>query len=477
MTRYSILISIEEYEHFLPTKFTHADSILMYSVLTEKCDYALHHSLILNLSPTDPKTPAEVLAEINKTVSSSQPGDSILFYFAGHGHYSEGQAYLILPNTVPNAFETTALSLADISKELRKPHRACYRIFDACHSGLDVRDEDSVLNTKAFIREITHDVSGWVTLAACREDQLSIGDPQIGHGIFTYYLCNYISSLDVNEHVYPELLKLRVADDVYNHSKKLGFSQNPTLNASISGNISLATRRADPPQKTEAIVNTKEDISARVAQIAQVPNIIENDYLFDILKSIVAECQKEFEKINNFNFDMSIGEPIQAGDIPSYMRRDVVDFSKRQSLQARHNLTRHEEEYEENDYFSALSMFYPKKKRVSVSYYISQKSEYPPSAIIISLTGDSRCIPDVELLIYVIPLQITACMLVSAFKKDWPPFNDDAKICCQSYQIVKPGDSQERIKEIAPFFIKRVMDKLEEIIKNRLNQLQRELDG
>jgi|MTBAKSStandDraft_2_1061841.scaffolds.fasta_scaffold21325_2 hypothetical protein len=477
MTRYSIFISVEEYEHFLPTKFTHADSKLMHSTLTEKCDYALQHSLLLNLSPSDPKKPSEILAEIIKTVSGSEPGDSILFYFAGHGHYSEGQAYLILPNTVPDAFETTALSLADISKELRKPQRACYRIFDACHSGLDVRDDDGVLDTKAFIREITHDVSGWVTLAACREDQLSIGDPQIGHGIFTYYLCNYISSLDVNEHIYPELLKLRVADDVYSHSKKLGFSQNPTLNASISGNISLATRRADPSQKAEAIEQSKEDISARIVRLAQVPSIIENDYLFEILNLIVAECQKEFEKNNNFNFGLSIGEPIRADDIPSYMESDVVDFSKRQSLQPRHNLSRHEEEYEENTYFSAMSMLYPKKKRVSVSYYIGQKSEYPPSATIVSLKGDDRCTPDLEVLIYVIPLQMTACMLVSAFKKGWPPFGDEAKIVCQSYQLLKPGDTKERIKEVAPFAVKRTMDKLDTIITNRLNLLEREMKG
>ena len=479
MARYAIFISVENYTHFSTTKFTHADSKLIFSTLTDRCDYSKQHSLLLNLSPDDGKSPSEILTEINRTVSNSSAGDSILFYFAGHGHYSDGHTYLILPNTVPGAYETTALALEDISKELRKSQRSCYRIFDACHSGVDVREGNNQLDANSFIREVTHDASGWVTLAACREDQYSIGDPQIGHGLFTYYLCNYIEKLEANKPVYPELLKVSIADEVFEHSKSLGYAQNPTLNASISGNISLAIRRADTPKDLPTKKEAQDDISTRIAKLNAIKDIITKESLEEIISLVLEECKKEFQKLNNYNFVISYGPLITVDDIPENMQPDVVEFSKRQSLQPRHELSRYEEEYEESSYFgaaySSLSHLFPRKKRKVTDYHITQSSDFPKTSAILELKGDGRCIPNVKVLIYLIPLQLTACILVSAFKDGWPPFESEINFICHSYQIVNPEDTQSRIKEVAPFSAKRTMEKVEKIIINRVSQLEREL--
>jgi uncharacterized caspase-like protein len=263
MTRFAIIIGVEKYDHFSETKFAHADSTLMYSTLVEKCDYAKQNSLLLNISPDNKKSPSDVLAEIRSAISKSTPGDSVLFYFAGHGHYADGHAFLILPNTIPGAFESTALPLDDVSEELRDPHRLCFRIFDSCHSGLDVRDGQGKLNAEGFVRTVTHENSGWVTLAACRDDESSVCDAEIGHGVFTYHMCEYISDLGENDLVYPEMVKFHISDKVIQHAKKLGYSQTPTLNASISGNISLAIRRANSSAKSSGQIELLRLICAR----------------------------------------------------------------------------------------------------------------------------------------------------------------------------------------------------------------------
>ena len=186
MTRYAIIISVEEYRHFQSTPFTHADGDLLRSTLIEKCDYTAQHCLSLQLAPEKTKTVDEILTEIRKTVEGAGSGDSILFYFAGHGHLAKkGEAYLILPDTEPNKHESTALALDKISEELRQPEIGCFRVFDACHSGLDVRSNSDEPDSGAFVRAVTHDASGWVTLAACREDEYSYPDTDLGHGIFT----------------------------------------------------------------------------------------------------------------------------------------------------------------------------------------------------------------------------------------------------------------------------------------------------
>ena len=213
MTRYAIIISVEEYRHFSRTSFTHADGDLLRSTLIEKCDYTDQHCLSLQLAPENTKTADEILAEIRKKVEGAGSGDSILFYFAGHGHLAKkDEAYLILPDTEPNKYERTALALDKISEELRQPEIACFRVFDACHSGVDVRSNSNEPDSGAFVRAITHDASGWVTLAACREDESSYPDTDLGHGVFTYYLCEYIRNLEPDKPVLPELLKVDIVE-------------------------------------------------------------------------------------------------------------------------------------------------------------------------------------------------------------------------------------------------------------------------
>lgn len=480
MTRYAIIMSVEHYQHFTPTKFTHSDSDLIYRTLTKMCDYAEQHVIVLKLSPDEAKSPSEILSEIRNAVANSTSGDSILFYFAGHGHYYEDKTFLILPNTTPGAYETTALSLDDISNELRVRERSCFRLFDACHSGIDVRDGEDQLNSYDFIRSINHDAAGWVTIAACKEDQFSISDPQIGHGLFTHYLCDEISGSNADEPIYPEILKVKIADKVLEHSKKLGYVQTPTLNASISGNISIATRRANiVPQSTEEIIveDSTKSLELRIAKLKEVRDVLTNEQLENVLAIISEQCLADFKKLNNLNFSISLGAKISANEIPAKMRPSIIKFAKKIGIQSRHSLERYEEEYDDpySAYLGGLSAYYPRKKRKEVHYYIHQTENLPPSASIIDLKGDGRCLPDIKILIYLIPLQITGCILVSVFNCGWLNDKNESEFIFNYYQMLKPDDTTERIKEIGPFASKDATNKIRSIVQKRVELLDREL--
>ncbi len=352
MKRYAIIISVEEYSNFTKTPFAHADSELLYQTLTDLCDFPNQHVLLLQLSPESQKTPVEILSEIKNVVDGSGTGDTILFYFAGHGHYSDGRSFLILPGTVSGAYETTALPLDDISKELRQPERACFRIFDSCHSGLDVRGDEVTPDAEAFMRAITHEASGWVTLAACRDDQYSISDANIGHGVFTYYLCEYIRNLAPGQQVLPELLKVGIVDKVSDHSRKQGYSQTPTLNASISGNISLASRRSKVAEKkvTEPTELLDGAMLHRIQALRSVENVFEASKLELLLNELIRDLKHEVETTNELGGTISGGDPISASDIPDAMQPAIVNFVRNQGYQPQHTIRRYEEEYEEPIY-------------------------------------------------------------------------------------------------------------------------------
>ena len=470
MTRYAIIISVEEYRHFQLTPFTHADGDLLRSTLIEKCDYTDQHCLSLQLAPEKTKTADEILAEIRETVEGAARGDSILFYFAGHGHLAKkGEAYLILPDTDPNKYESTALALDRISKELRQPEIGCFRVFDACHSGGDVRSNSDDPDSGAFIRAVTHDASGWVTLAACREEEFAYPDQDLGHGVFTYCLCDYIRNLEPDKPVLPEFLKVDVVEKVVKRTKQ---QQTPTFNASIAGNMPLAVRRQDDPQEQSDTlpIETAQKLRERIDKLQNIPDLLAEGYLEKSLEILVEACKSEFERMNELGGELSVTSPISADNIPGGMHQDVIEFVRRQGFHPRHGLERWTEEERMPRY--DLGIYKPKQ---ITRYGIWQSSDLPETAAILEIQGDGRCVPDVKALLYVIPLQLKACLLVTSFRQAWPPHENSLELLCHSYQDLNPGDTAEAAKELAPFAVKRTMERLRQHVERRVTMLEEEL--
>jgi len=471
MMRHAVLISCEEYEAFSPTPHAHADNQLLFDTLTQQCDYAEQHVLSLKLNKDSRLTPVEILAQIKELVSGSNPGDSILFYFAGHGHFFNEATYLILPATVPGAYERTALAIGDISNELRIPDKCCFRILDACHSGLDVRDDSAVLNSKDFLRAFTHDPSGWITLASCKEDEYSVSDPDIGHGIFTYYLCKYIGELDVGKPVIPELLKVDIADKVAEHAKKLRSVQTPTLNASISGNISLAVRRIDSSKKGESV--PANDLAQEIGTIKGVRSIVDETELKRTFTVLAEEVIKGLGVRGSIKCELSIGKPIMAETIPEKMRPAIISIVNRGGHNPRHLIRKTVEEVE--DPYNILAPYFMRTKRKIVEYEVRQASRYPSTAQIVTLNGDDRCIPDSDVLVYLIPLQLTALILIAGFIHKWPPDEEDLELISYTIKNLKPEDGAGAITEVVPRAVSHFYMKLEEAVRNRVAQLKKEL--
>lgn len=481
MTRYAIILGVEHYDNFTQTPFAHSDASLLHKTLTEICDYPVQHALLLQLGLDKQMEPSEILNKIKETVSNLRSGDTVLFYFAGHGHLLDNRAYLILPKTNPHAYETTALALDDITNELRPPKRICFRILDACHSGLDVRGDIDVPDSKGFIRSVTHDATGWVTLAACRDDEYSSSDVDIGHGVFTHYLCEYIRSLKPGDPVYPEMLKVDIVDQVKNHANRLGVIQTPTLNASISGNITLAIRRAEahPADKKSKDSEESNVLKQRIKDLRKVPEVIQEDTLTELLGRLASSLQNKLKEHNDLSPDpISVGEPILADKIPQQMRPAIVDFARQKGLRVRHKLGRLEEEYEVPlfAFESAISSFFPKRKVRQVHYDFSQSSDLPKSALVLNVPGDGRSIPNLQLLIYVIPLQIACCLLISTFREQWAPQEGQLELLCQSYQMYQPGMKIEKADELASFASTQIVENLKKYVVTRANQLERELE-
>jgi hypothetical protein len=85
-------------------------------------------------------------------------------------------------------------------------------------------------------------------------------------------------------------------------------------------------------------------------------------------------------------------------------------------------------------------------------------------------------VPTIKVLLYVIPLQLSICLLAASYKQNWPPYNDFDELLCQSFKIFKPDmELEEAVGSLGAFAVKKTTEKIEQITKNRVEQLEREL--
>lgn len=112
----------------------------------------------------------------------ASPEDVLFLYWAGHGGFSETNAYFLPFDADRHAIGDTSIKMSGVRDYIdRTPARTVLSFFDTCHSGALMRSIDSLMDRGLEIKG-----SGKFVIAACTEDQ-SAWDRD-GHGAFTDHL-------------------------------------------------------------------------------------------------------------------------------------------------------------------------------------------------------------------------------------------------------------------------------------------------
>ncbi|MEM9924489.1 MAG: caspase family protein [Cyanobacteria bacterium P01_D01_bin.50] len=146
-----------------------------------------------------------------RIVSQSQPQDSILLYFSGHGMLEPNtqEAILCLSDTNKNNLLGTGLPMKEVVEMLSvSPAKQQLLCLDTCHSGDmallganvgSARDGDitplsnSTPQLMSVLRQRASQSKGFCALLSCDRGQKSWEFPELGHGVFTYYLMRGLS--------------------------------------------------------------------------------------------------------------------------------------------------------------------------------------------------------------------------------------------------------------------------------------------
>jgi WD40 repeat protein/uncharacterized caspase-like protein len=157
---------------------------------------SLHHDFAEQLPTLE-----QVRHSLQHMTTAAQPQDTILFYFSGHGVIdpSSDQAVLCLRDTWQDCLVESGLGLPELLAQLgQSPARQQLVWLDACHSGGmslgggkdagGAQQADPTPQLVAVLRQRAAQGRGFYALLSCDRDQRSWEFPELGHGVFTYYL-------------------------------------------------------------------------------------------------------------------------------------------------------------------------------------------------------------------------------------------------------------------------------------------------
>ncbi|WP_062293731.1 GUN4 domain-containing protein [Nostoc piscinale] len=153
------------------------------------CDYSEHLPLLEN-----------VRNSLKEIAAAAQAIDTVLVYFSGHGMLepSQKKVVLCLQDTQQDNLIDTGLQLQELLQILENSAAQQQLVWlDACHSGdltfVGARGEknpllDSTQELVEILRQRAAKRKGFYALLSCDRGQQSWEFPQLGHGVFTYYL-------------------------------------------------------------------------------------------------------------------------------------------------------------------------------------------------------------------------------------------------------------------------------------------------
>lgn len=406
-SRYAFLVACNEYKNFDRLNFCVEDARLISETLTDWCDYLPENVIVEELSLTNPSSPDKIINDLETLVRKAEPGDTVMFFFAGHGAADKNDALLILPHSLGSELLSTSLPVSRISDTLKQSDLTCIRIFDACHSGVDVRDSgEASVDSSAFARALSSEKTtehNWVTFASCLEDEKSFEDREVAHGIFTLCFSNSIREVEEDESVDALQLYGDVLARMEDICSQRMWSQHPVMNTSLSRRCEIAIRKPKSEPSAKATDIARTDLIPRLAAARSEKERLVR-YRLEEIAAIPPIAAELFNKTAEVLIPLHIEYSQKTGStdlIPNEWEPAIVRMFDKLGVRTLHTI---EADVVEKNYF-AFNL-----GQAHTSYTVNGR-DWPQSVALLSWEGDDF-IPSGRAMAYAIPLETKMYALV-----------------------------------------------------------------
>jgi len=261
---WAVIIGVGRYQSTdIPSlRYTVADADSLYQVLVGPGGFRKEHVLLI----TDKTEKTPTLRNIKWALGtflarSAKKDDTVVIFFAGHGAPEIDQRgverdglakYLIPSDADPDDLYSTALPMDEMQTIFGRVEAERMVVFlDACYSGAAGGRTFSSKKTRAanlddqFLERLTRS-KGRAIITASRPSEVSIELPELGHGIFTYYLVQGLKgAADLNKDgiVTVQELYEYVEQQVSTKSRSVGGNQHPVMKGEMEGALPLVKVR------------------------------------------------------------------------------------------------------------------------------------------------------------------------------------------------------------------------------------------
>jgi hypothetical protein len=262
--QWAVVIGVGAYESVaIPRlRYTVPDAEAIYETLIGPAGFKKENVLLL----TDRSERKPTLRNIKWALGtflgrSAQKDDTVLIFFAGHGAPEvdtrglerDGLAkYLIPSDADPDDLYSTALPMDELQTIFgRIEAERVVAFLDACYSGAAGGRTFAAKKTRAgsvddlFLERLTRS-KGRAIVTASRPSEVSIELPELGHGIFSYYLVNALKGAgDLNRDGIVSLQEVYeyLEQQVTAKSRAVGGNQHPVMKGELEGVLPLAKVR------------------------------------------------------------------------------------------------------------------------------------------------------------------------------------------------------------------------------------------
>ena len=230
--RYLFAVGVEQYDDAPAVPFAERSARAMTDLLRKRYGVPEENATLVTGADA---TGMKILGRLNSFIQRLQPGDTVYFYYTGHGVAARdgSNVYLMSKDTVPGAYEVEMLSLKALLQRLDKSNATRVVAFlDTCFSGR-VGQKDSLFPGAAPLvpeplpTNTVSSLSKTTLFLAGQSYQLANDYPEHGYRLFSYFLMKGI--LQGNDD--PANLAAYVAPEVRRVSSRRGaeFVQEPQL--------------------------------------------------------------------------------------------------------------------------------------------------------------------------------------------------------------------------------------------------------
>lgn len=150
---------------------------------------------VLLLSPLATKTAIE--SALRRFIKGVSRGDTIVFFFAGHGFTQDGDSHLVTHDTQPDDLAATSVPLTTILKQLREcPSRKVLLFIATGENGFPVASEAGAITsnfTGDELGEFCEGAEHRLAFTACQADESSWSSSTLKHGLWSQAVIQALS--------------------------------------------------------------------------------------------------------------------------------------------------------------------------------------------------------------------------------------------------------------------------------------------